>query len=82
VRRDAIVPKLAGIAGCAGTFEVAGDGAVVVRWRLQAGELTLAANLSDVPVAGFPASPAIVYWQEGHAGSDGVFGPWTVRWSA
>ena len=22
-----------------------------------------------------------VLWQEGEAGADGTFGPWTVRWS-
>ena len=81
VRRELIVPKLADIGGHAGSYEVLADGAVVVRWRLNGGNLTLAANLSEAPAAGFPASSGAVRWREGQAGDDGCFGPWAVRWS-
>ena len=59
-----------------------GDGAVVVRWQLGGGDtLMLAANLAQTPAPGFPAESGRVLWQEGEAGEDGTFGPWTVRWS-
>ena len=72
VRRQHIVPGMR-----AGRFEVIADGAVVVCWEA----LTLAANLSAVPVEGFPQAGATIFWQEGEAAPDGRFGPWTVRWS-
>ena len=82
VRRKSIVPLLPGIAGNAGRFDIVGDGAVVVHWRVGTGEgLTLAANLSDATVTGFPASAGRILWREGDAGDDGGFGPWAVRWS-
>jgi malto-oligosyltrehalose trehalohydrolase len=81
VRREFVEPELSGIGGHAGSYRVIADGAVVVRWRLQKGELTLAANLSQVRVAGFTAFQGEVRWREGEAGDDGVFGPWSVRWS-
>jgi hypothetical protein len=34
-----------------------------------------------VRVAGFTAFQGEVRWREGEAGDDGVFGPWSVRWS-
>ena len=81
IRRNEIVPRLAAIQA-GGRYEVLGDGAVVVRWSLIGGEaLVLAANLAATPAPGFPAEPAAVLWQEGEAGQDGTFGPWTVRWS-
>jgi malto-oligosyltrehalose trehalohydrolase len=82
VRRKSIVPLLPGIAGNAGRCEIVGDGAVVVTWRVENGaDLTLAANLSDAPVSGFPAARGRLLWREGEAGNDGRFGPWAVRWS-
>ncbi|MGH7039370.1 MAG: malto-oligosyltrehalose trehalohydrolase [Stellaceae bacterium] len=82
VRHSEIVPRLAGI-DSGGEYEVTGDGAVIVRWRLEGpdGELTLAANLSAVPVAGFPPTSGRVLWHEGEIGDGGVFGPFAVRWS-
>lgn len=81
VRRESIIPELTGMTGYAGSYEVVADGAVVVRWRLDSGELMLAANLSDATVCGFPASSGSLLWQEGTTGEDGRFGPWSVRWS-
>ena len=81
-RRDAIVPRLPEIRS-GGQFDVVADGAVVVRWRLgeSGGELMLAANLSEVPVSGFPAADGDVLWREGEQDDEGWFGPWSVRWS-
>ena len=81
VRGEWVVPELAGIGGHAGSYDVIAEGAVVIRWRLQHGELTLAANLSDGRVKGFPECTGQVLWQEGAAAVAGCFGPWTVRWS-
>ncbi len=57
VRHEAIVPRLADIRS-GGRFEIVSDRAVVVRWKIgdTAGELMLAANLSEAPVSGFPAA--------------------------
>ena len=76
-----VVPLLATI-HAGGRYEVLGDGAVLVRWPLRAGDaLVLAANLSATPARGFPAEPGRVLWQEGEVGHDGTFGPRTVQWS-
>jgi malto-oligosyltrehalose trehalohydrolase len=81
VRRTEIVPRLAGISA-SGNYEVLGDGAVLVRWALGAGDtLTLAANLAATAAQRFPAEPGRVLWQEGESNEEGRFGPWTVRWS-
>jgi 1,4-alpha-glucan branching enzyme len=81
VRRAEVVPRLAAIGGDAARFEVIGEQAVLVRWRLGGGEeLALAANLSATPREGFPAQSGRVLWQEGVA-EGGRFDPWTVRWS-
>jgi malto-oligosyltrehalose trehalohydrolase len=78
-RRESIWPLLARIRR-AGNFEVLARGAVVVRWQAgESEELVLAANLSDVPVAGFPLATALPIWKEG--ATDGrTFQPWTVLW--
>jgi malto-oligosyltrehalose trehalohydrolase len=81
VRRDAIVPLLPEIGGHAARYQVLGRAAVAVRWRLEHGELVLAANLSVDRTAGLPEVSGRVLWQEGAPGKDGVFGPWSVRWS-
>jgi 4-alpha-glucanotransferase len=81
VRHAEIVPRLVAI--CAGgQYEVLGDGAVVVRWRLSGGDtLVLAANLAALPAMGFPVVPGRMLWQEGEVREDGSFGAWAVRWS-
>jgi malto-oligosyltrehalose trehalohydrolase/4-alpha-glucanotransferase len=82
VRHAEIMPRLDGVR-TGGRYEVVGEGAVVVRWVCgDAGEtLILAANLTDAAVHGFPSVSGRVIWQQGEAGEDGAFGPWTVRWS-
>jgi malto-oligosyltrehalose trehalohydrolase len=79
-RHAEIVPSLAAIRA-GGRYEVFGEGAIIVSWKLGRRDvLVLAANLSDVPAQGFPSGSGRVLWQEGEAGADGAFGPWTVRW--
>jgi malto-oligosyltrehalose trehalohydrolase len=81
VRHAEIVPHLAAVT-IGGQYEVLRDGAVVIRWRTdEQSILVLAANLADTPTPGFPTDCDHVIWQEGKAGADGTFGPWTVRWS-
>jgi maltooligosyltrehalose trehalohydrolase len=51
LRHSAIVPRLKGIAGYSGSYEVHAEQALRVRWHLGDGaRLTLVANLSPVPV--------------------------------
>jgi malto-oligosyltrehalose trehalohydrolase len=82
VRRERIIPLLANIPGHAGRYHILGEGAVVVRWKLnEQGELALAANLSDKTLAGFPGCSGNVIWQEGPAAEGDSFAAWSVRWS-
>jgi hypothetical protein len=60
---------------------VVGQDAVRVVWNAGKAVLTLDANLSPRVFAGFAPAPGDVLWSEGEAGADGVFGPWTVRWT-
>jgi len=81
IRHEEIVPDLASIRA-AGRYQVLGEGAVIVSWQLgERGVLMLAANLADTSAPRFPKGSGRVLWQEGEAGEDGTFGPWTVRWS-
>jgi 1,4-alpha-glucan branching enzyme len=83
-RREILVPMLPLIGANAGSFDVIGAAAVVVRWQMEhGGELTLAANLSGARVPGFPGSSTAdrTLWQEGKLDQNGVSEPWSVRWS-
>jgi malto-oligosyltrehalose trehalohydrolase len=84
-RREVIVPLLPGIGGHAASYEVLGPSAVAVRWQFdrggEKGVLTLAANLSNEPVAGVGIDPGRTLWQEGSSNENGVCEPWSVRWS-
>ena len=80
VRRTHIVPALGDIRR-GGRFEVLGQEAVIVTWRLDSGAcLKLECNLSNAPAAGFAHVTDGVLWEEGSA-RHGEFGPWSVRWS-
>ena len=82
VRRERIVPLLPRIVGHAGSYAVLGKGAVIVRWKVgPAAGLTLAANLSDDSVQGFPLDSGTTLWHEGPAQEQGCMRPWSVRWS-
>jgi 1,4-alpha-glucan branching enzyme len=80
-RHAEIVPCLGWIRS-GGRYDVIADGAVVVRWPGPSQELSLAANLSGVPVSGFPEPSGRVLWREGEPGGvEGSFAPWSVRWT-
>lgn len=82
VRREVELPLLRKISGNAGSYEVLGPGAVIVRWRLDGGgQLQLAANLSDQAHDGFPLIEEGILWHEGPEPEGERFGPWTVRWA-
>jgi malto-oligosyltrehalose trehalohydrolase len=82
LRRAEIIPRLRGMQGNSGRYQVLGAGAVMVHWTLGDGvQLRLVANLSavrlDVPAA---ASEGREIFMLGS--SDGRrLGPWTVAWS-
>ena len=77
-RRESIIPLIDRIRH-GGEYEVMGKGAVAVRWKVEGGgELTLAANLSNAPVA-FPIRNGELLWREGAASGEAL-GPWTVEW--
>lgn len=81
LRRTEIIPLLGEIEGNAGSFDVVGPGAVVVRWTIRGGrELRLAANLCDRAKEGFPTSEGRVLWHQGPELEGSTFGPWTVQW--
>jgi len=80
-RRTEIVPRLPATRE-GGRYEVLGEGAVILRWQLGGRSVVvLAANLKAAPAFGYPHPEGRVIWQEGEIGEDGVFGPWTIRWS-
>lgn len=82
LRQREIVPLLNGIEGNAGSFQIVGPGAVVIRWKIKGGcELHLYANLCDRGKGGFPESEGRVLWHQGPEGDGTSYGPWTVRWT-
>jgi maltooligosyltrehalose trehalohydrolase len=79
VRHSEIVPRLRGISGHAGRFEVIGDMAVVVRWTLgDTSELSLAANLKSTPISA-QLRDRRVLWSEGS--TDKELGAWSILWA-
>ena len=82
IRRREIVPLLDSIKGNAGSFNIVGPGAVVVRWALNdGGELRLYANLCDREKDSFPQPEGRVLWHQGPAVQGSKFGPWTAQWT-
>jgi malto-oligosyltrehalose trehalohydrolase len=79
VRHREVVPRLPDIAA-AGEYEVLGEGAVRINWRLgEAGRLSLLANLSETSLnTEVPAGRTL--WREGETKPDGL-GPWSVIWT-
>jgi maltooligosyltrehalose trehalohydrolase len=81
LRRKEIVPRLVGIGSGCGSYDVLGDGAVLVRWRLaDRSELTLTANLSGTPLKNPPRQGGRRLWVEGFV-DNAQIGPWTVVFS-
>ena len=81
LRRRVVLPLLAGLTGRDAEARTLAEGAVTVRFKTCGGVLQLDANLSAEPARGFLTMPGDPLWTEGEVGGDGVFGPWTVRWS-
>lgn len=82
VRREQIVPLIREIGGFAGSYQVIGTGAVVVRWKVNHSlELILSANLYDNTTEGFPVESGMTLWQEGPKQAGTAMRPWSVRWS-
>lgn len=81
-RREHIQPLMSSITGNAGSFEIIGAGAVVVRWKLNDGrELRLCINLCDQDKDGFPEGEGRILWHEGPEPQGRRYRPWTVRWT-
>jgi malto-oligosyltrehalose trehalohydrolase len=81
VRRESIVPLLAGLSESCGHYEVIAPGALTARWRLGEGaELKLAANLCGQARSGFPQEDGQILWTEGALRGDEL-SAWGVRWT-
>jgi malto-oligosyltrehalose trehalohydrolase len=78
IRRKEIIPRLHGMGGNAGQFEIINPCTVKVWWKLGDGStLTMIANLSDEPVDGLCVWTGDHLWLEGFATGD-VLQPWSV----
>jgi maltooligosyltrehalose trehalohydrolase len=82
VRKAEIIPRLPRFGPHAGTYQVLGTAAVIVRFKIQGeDELILAANLSDTAIDGYPRAAGETIWYEGSQDDNETLGPWSVRWS-
>lgn len=79
IRHREIVPRLKGaLSGC---YEVLGEGAVAVCWRMGDGaKLSLIANLTDKPLECMISRTDRCLWRAG-AEDDGSLAAWEVLWS-
>ena len=81
VRREEILPLLAGILNRCGTPEICSRRVFAGRWNLEGDtQLVLQANLCETPAAHFSPQGRVL-WLEGTEVAPGQLGPWTVRWS-
>ncbi|HTK12930.1 MAG TPA: malto-oligosyltrehalose trehalohydrolase [Xanthobacteraceae bacterium] len=81
VRRAEIVPRLRGLSGHAGHYDILAPLAVRVTWSLaDASVLTLHANLTDEPLTGISLPRDNRIWSEGRIGDD-TLGAWGLVWS-
>ncbi len=80
LRRTEIVPRLPGMSGKSGHYQVLRGGAVIVHWKMGDGSrLTLAANLSAEPLAGIPTAKGRKIFGVG-AVEDSRLGAWSIAW--
>jgi maltooligosyltrehalose trehalohydrolase len=78
LRQRELVPRLFGMEGFSGHYEVLGGKAFRVWWTLGDGsELSLAANLAPEPISGLALDLGDQLWLEGTA-SAGSLGAWSV----
>jgi hypothetical protein len=81
-RKAKIIPRLPQIGSHAGTYQVVGTGAVIVRFEIsEAEQLVLVTNLSDTARDGYPPATGETIWEEGAIYDNGILGSWSVRWS-
>jgi len=77
LRHEEIIPRLRGIQGHAGRYEILGDKAVRVSWTLGDGStLVLHANLGSEPISGLDLSHPHL-WVEGNVSGD-TLEPWSA----
>jgi malto-oligosyltrehalose trehalohydrolase len=84
LRAREITPRLSGIQGGGARFELLGNEALEVRWRLGDGSrLTLLCNLGKRPLTGVkPREGEVIYSTHGApALREGRFPPWSVVWA-
>ena len=79
LRRERIVPLLAGVGGHPASHELVGR-PTRVEWDLNGGRLTLFANTSDEPIDNVTPWAGELLWIEG-AATQTTVEPWTVVWS-
>ncbi len=80
IRHRGIIPRLEGIEGGSGSYEILGEGAVSVRWKMGDGSLLcLIANLGNVRIADISHSGRRLWPTEIHSGNP--LDTWGVIWS-
>ncbi|HJW26968.1 MAG TPA: malto-oligosyltrehalose trehalohydrolase [Rhodocyclaceae bacterium] len=85
LRRERIVPRLAGMAGGQGSFQPVGTSALAVSWHLGDGSrLALLANLGPRAALNLPVPAGEVLYRSGHLTDadiqTGGLAPWSVAW--
>ncbi len=85
LRREFIVPRLAGLAGGTGEFRQLADRTLEVSWTLTDGAiLTLLANLGEIPATGLAAPGGEPFYTTGdnvpEALREGRLPAWSVAW--
>jgi 1,4-alpha-glucan branching enzyme/maltooligosyltrehalose trehalohydrolase len=84
LRRRTIIPRLRGMSGGAGHFEVVSSSALAVSWRLGDGAtLHLFANLGETPIehGALPGKPLFARGTTARDGGPLRFDPWAVMWA-
>jgi maltooligosyltrehalose trehalohydrolase len=80
IRRREIIPRLKNISGNSGSYQILGEGAVSVQWKMGDGaSLRLVANLRDQPLINIEPNGRQL-WPIG-TDSDDSLGPWGVIWT-
>jgi maltooligosyltrehalose trehalohydrolase len=80
IRHREIIPRLEGIKGCCGSYEILSEGAVSVQWTLGDGSfLRPIANLGNRRMANISLSGRLLWPREIH--SDNSLEPWGIMWS-
>ena len=82
VRHAEIVPRLSGMVGGTGRYDLIHPQGLRVRWKLGDGSmLTVLANLSIQNALSIGSLEGRVLWREGASRMDRELGPWSVVWT-